>query len=197
MKISLPAIQEDHYILKTLINPTSLQRQINLIFFEEAKLSTLAYMLSHAIPTACSILSATAVQNLGLEMTLEEFSLALCSHLQVPIFRSVAFCPACFLKLLDTFSHKSTKCGNTHAKTWPKFALKVVCFRTSRSLNLAPFPESSLKVSQQRSRDIKLPLWLCGKFQASDVPVVRLFPTLSLPVKKMALQRHAWTRQLP
>ena len=152
-------------------------------FFPSLDIAARANVLSYSLPHACSYLSAPPMPNLGLELSSQEFVVALCRQLRVPIFSSVSLCSACNSALLDTFGDHSLVCASSGDRILRHNAIRDLVYETCKAANLSPKLEPSglLQDSQQRPGDIVLPIWSCGQKLAVDVTIVSPFQTSLLP----------------
>ena len=154
----------------------NLQKKLTDIAFanylEQLDSASKANALSYTLPHACDYLSAPPLQNLSLTMSSQEFTIAICRQLRLPLYDAVSVCPSCKNTLLDTFGDPSIVCSASGDRIWRHNAVRDQVFHTCKAAHLSPQIESRVNfTSQHRPADVLLPNWSCGRPLAIDVTI--------------------------
>ena len=117
-------------------------------------------------------LSAPPLQTLNLTISSQEFTIALCRQLRLPLYETVSVCSACENALLDTFGDHSIICSASGDRIKRHNAVRDQIFYTCKAAHLSPQIESGVdSTSQQWPVDVLLRNWSCGRPLAMDVTI--------------------------
>ena len=121
-------------------------------------------------------------------MSSQEFTIALCRQLRLPLDDTVSVCSACENALLDTFGDHSIICLASVDRIKRHNAVRDQIFYTCKAAHLSPQIESGVdSASQQRPADVLLRNWSCGRPLAIDV-------TITSPLQSSVVATAATTK---
>ena len=121
-------------------------------------------------------------------MSSQEFTIAICRQLRLPLYDAVSVCPSCKNTLLDTFGDHSIVCSASGDRIWRHNAVRDQVFHTCKAAHLSPQIESRVNfTSQHRPADVLLPNWSCGRPLAIDV-------TITSPLQSSIVANAATTK---